>query len=151
MARNRRNSRRVNNISFFKKNSFCHPPLPLTPHCISGCWQSGMMARGPWINPQPDVYASPVCLIGSPPLRTTLVPLPSRHHPVIVNGNSVMWRGPSHCDLGLVVSPLSVLQRWPRVFRGCCEVLPTRRESTNTVGMWTSSSGAHKNMPCSIK
>lgn len=47
---------------------------PSPSHHISGCWQSGMMARGPWINPQPDVYASPVCLIGSPPLRTTLAP-----------------------------------------------------------------------------
>lgn len=103
---------------------FIRPPFPHTPLCISGCSQSGMMARGPWINPRPDVYATPVCLIGSPPL--TLLPPCSRHHPVIVNGNSLMWRRPSHCQWGLVIPPLRALQKWPRSYRGCCRPAKSR-------------------------
>lgn len=74
VAQNKRNSRRVNNISLKKKKIILPstPPPHTTLHLR--LLQSGMMARGPWINPQPDVYASPVCLIGSPPLRTTLLP-----------------------------------------------------------------------------
>lgn len=82
---NRRENREENGVYmlffFFFFNSFTHPPLPLTPLCISGCSQSGMMARGPWINPQPDVYAAPVCLNGSPPLIAAFVPPPPSPSP----------------------------------------------------------------------
>lgn len=60
-----RNGRQIPNTSLnslFRQisfSSFVSPPLPLPPLCVSGCLQSGRMARGLWLNPQPRRLHSP--------------------------------------------------------------------------------------------